>query len=68
MSKGIVKWFSDLKGYGFILDDQGQEIFVHFENIQMEGFKTLLEGQAVEFELVDSEKGKSAKDVHILKT
>ncbi|MCZ7647217.1 MAG: cold shock domain-containing protein [Planctomycetota bacterium] len=64
MAKGKVKWFNDQKGYGFITpDDGGRDIFVHHSNIASEGFRTLAEGQAVEYEVVDSEKGPKAANV-----
>ena len=61
--KGRVKWFSDQKGFGFIQQDEGPEIFCHFSAIQQEGFKTLKEGQEVEFDVVQSEKGPRAQNV-----
>jgi CspA family cold shock protein len=51
MPRGKVKWFNDAKGYGFIAQENGADVFVHFSTIQMDGFKTLAEGQPVEFEL-----------------
>lgn len=63
MIKGHVKWFSNLKGYGFILTDDGQEVFVHHSLILGEGYKTLKEGELVEFELIESDKGKQAHNV-----
>ena len=61
---GIVKWFNDTKGYGFItLDDGSQDCFVHHSAIQGEGFKTLGEGQRVQFDLVQGQKGPSAENV-----
>ena len=61
---GKVKWFSDQRGFGFILDDSDdEEYFVHFSSINMNGFKTLKEGQAVEFKLVQTDKGIQAADV-----
>ncbi len=64
MARGKVKWFNDAKGYGFITqDDGGEDVFVHFQSIQMDGFKTLPEGQAVEFEVASGPKGLSAKNV-----
>ncbi len=63
MSKGTVKWFNNQKGYGFISDEQGNDIFVHFSGLNMEGYKTLEEGQAVEFEVTDSPKGPQATNV-----
>ena len=63
MPKGKVKWFNDTKGYGFIEQEQGEDVFVHFSAIQMDGFKTLAEGQPVEFELKTGEKGLSANNV-----
>jgi CspA family cold shock protein len=63
MMKGRVKWFSDQKGFGFIQQDGGPDVFCHFSAIQAEGFKTLKEGQAVEFEVVESDKGPRASNV-----
>ncbi len=63
MSKGLVKWFSNEKGYGFITPESGTDVFVHFSAIKSEGFKALKEGEAVEFELSDGPKGKQAINV-----
>jgi len=63
MPKGTVKWFNDQKGYGFIMQENGPDVFVHHSAIQGEGFKTLAEGQAVEFELSQSDKGPRAENV-----
>lgn len=64
MATGIVKWFSQAKGYGFITpDDGGSDVFVHFSAVQGNGFRTLEEGQAVEFEIVDGPKGPQAGNV-----
>jgi CspA family cold shock protein len=63
MAKGKVKWFNDAKGYGFITDENGSDVFVHFTSIQTQGFKTLAEGQEVEFELSDGKKGLQASNV-----
>jgi CspA family cold shock protein len=63
MVKGKVKWFSNPKGYGFVLMDDGSEVFVHHSLINGEGYKTLKEGEIVEFDIVDSEKGKQAHNV-----
>jgi CspA family cold shock protein len=63
MPKGTVKWFNDTKGYGFIEQEQGEDVFVHFSAIQMDGFKTLAEGQPVEFELKTGEKRLAANNV-----
>lgn len=63
MATGTVKWFNDSKGYGFITVDDGTEAFVHHSDIEGEGFKSLAEGQAVEFELADGPKGKKAVNV-----
>jgi CspA family cold shock protein len=61
--KGTVKWFSDSKGYGFISQIDGPDVFVHHSNIAGEGFHTLEEGQEVEFEIVEGTKGLQAQDV-----
>ena len=63
MSKGRVKWFNEKKGYGFIEQDGGGDVFVHFSAIQGDGLKTLTEGQAVEFDVVDGKKGPQASNV-----
>ena len=63
MASGRVKWFNDAKGYGFIERDGGGDVFVHFSAIQMEGFKTLQEGQPVQFDIVDGPKGPQASNV-----
>ncbi len=60
---GKVKWFNAAKGYGFITGDDGKEVFVHFSAIQIDGYKTLDEGQAVEYEVNEGEKGPQAYDV-----
>jgi cold shock protein len=62
--RGKVKWFNDQKGYGFIAKDDGSgDVFVHFSSIQGDGFKSLAEGDPVEFEVVDSDKGPKAANV-----
>ena len=63
MAVGQVKWFNDAKGYGFIEQDDGDDVFVHHSAIQMEGFKTLDEGQQVEFEVTEGPKGPQASNV-----
>ncbi len=66
MAKGIVKWFSNQKGYGFITPEGSEkDIFVHFSSIQSEGFKTLKQGDGVEFEIKDGPKGEQAVDVKL---
>lgn len=60
---GVVKWFDDSKGYGFISQEQGPDVFVHFRAIRGEGFRSLQEGQRVEFDIVESPKGLQASDV-----
>ncbi len=61
--KGKVKWFNDAKGYGFIARENGEDVFVHFKAIVGEGFKTLAEGQEVEFDVVPGAKGPQAANV-----
>ncbi len=61
--RGTVKWFNESKGFGFISQPGGEDVFVHYSSIQGEGFKTLAEGQTVEFEVVDGPKGKQASNV-----
>ncbi len=63
MPIGKVKWFSDSKGYGFIETEEGRDVFVHFSAIQAEGYKSLAEGQQVEFEIVEGAKGPQAANV-----
>ena len=62
-STGKVKWFNETKGFGFIQQDQGPDVFVHFSAIQADGFKTLAEGQEVEFEVQQGQKGLQAANV-----
>lgn len=64
MQKGKVKWFSDVKGYGFIEVEGNRDIFVHYSAIEREGYKSLSEGQDVEFEIVDGVKGPQASKVN----
>lgn len=63
MLRGKVKWFNESKGYGFIQQDDGKDVFVHYSAIQDSGFKTLAEGDAVEFEVVQGPKGLQASKV-----
>ncbi len=63
MVTGKVKWFNESKGFGFIEQESGEDVFVHFSAIQGEGFKTLAEGQSVEFELTQDSKGTKATNV-----
>ncbi len=61
--KGTVKWFNNQKGYGFITDENGKDVFVHYSGLQMEGFKSIEEGASVEFEIAEGEKGPQAVNV-----
>jgi len=63
MSRGTVKWFNEEKGFGFIAQENGEDVFVHFSSIEGQGFKTLADGDAVEFEVTQGPKGLSAKNV-----
>ena len=63
MAVGRVKWFNDSKGYGFIEHEDGRDLFVHFSSINMEGFKTLTEGDQVTFDVEENERGPVAKNV-----
>ncbi|MFC1534636.1 cold-shock protein [Thermodesulfobacteriota bacterium] len=63
MAEGTVKWFSDKKGYGFIAQESGEDIFVHFSSIEATGFKTLSEGEHVSFDVEEGERGPVAKNV-----
>lgn len=63
MAKGTVKWFSNQKGYGFIATESGKDVFVHHTAIKGEGYKTLQEGQTVEFDIIQGPKGEQAANV-----
>ena len=63
MAEGIVKWFSERKGYGFIEQEDGPDIFVHFSSISMPGFKTLADGDRVNFDVEENDRGPVAKNV-----
>jgi CspA family cold shock protein len=64
--KGTVKWFNGTKGYGFLAREEGPDVFVHYSAINVEGFRTLEEGQQVEFTIEDGQKGPQAADVTLL--
>jgi cold shock protein len=67
MAQGTVKWFDAGKGYGFIaIDGGGEDVFVHYSSIETKGFKTLEEGQAVEFDVTQGQKGQQAENVHVI--
>ena len=63
MEKGTVKWFNASKGYGFINRDSGEDVFVHYKSISMDGFKSLKQGEKVEFEIEETQKGLQATNV-----
>ncbi len=63
MAEGTVKWFNDSKGFGFIEQDDGPDVFAHFSAISGDGFKSLAEGQRVSFDVVDGQKGPQASDI-----
>jgi CspA family cold shock protein len=65
LESGTVKWFDNKKGYGFLAREGGEDVFVHYTAIGGDGYKSLTEGQAVEFEIVDGDKGKQAANVTI---
>lgn len=65
--QGAVKWFNEAKGFGFIQDDGGEDIFVHFSALKSDGFKTLAEGQRVEFDVVPGTRGRQAANVILIK-
>ncbi|MCR3954954.1 MAG: cold-shock protein [Gudongella sp.] len=64
--KGTVKWFNAEKGFGFITTEEGNDVFAHYSQIQKDGFKTLEEGQEVEFNVVEGQKGLQAEDITVL--
>lgn len=66
MAQGTVKWFNAEKGYGFIAVDEGEDVYVHYSQIQMEGFRSLEDGQRVEFEISQGQKGPQADSVRPL--
>jgi len=66
LAEGTVKWFSNEKGYGFIEREGGEDVFVHFSAIQADGYKSLTEGQRVEFEVVQGQKGLQAANVQLI--
>jgi cold shock protein len=66
MEQGTVKWFNDAKGYGFLSRPSGEDVFVHFSAVQSSGFRSLSEGQAVQFEVVRGPKGLQAENVQVL--
>ena len=65
--RGEVKWFNNAKGYGFLGRDEGPDVFVHFSAVQVDGYKSLQEGDAVEFDVIQGEKGPQADQVSLVK-
>lgn len=63
MTEGTIKWFNSKKGFGFIEQETGEDVFVHYSSIDMTGFKTLSEGERVQFEIEENDKGLSARNV-----
>jgi len=68
MNKGTVKWFDNQKGYGFISDESGKDVFVHYSSINCDGFKTLEEGQTVTYDVIESNRGQQASKVTVVNT
>ena len=66
MHRGTVKWFNNQKGYGFISDEEGNDVFVHYTGLNMEGFKSLDEGAKVEYDVVNGPKGPQATNVTVI--
>ncbi|MCL6248066.1 cold-shock protein [Acinetobacter sp. ANC 4945] len=66
LTTGTVKWFNEAKGYGFILSDAGEDLFAHYSEVKIDGFKVLREGQRVEFEITNGKKGKQASNINII--
>ena len=66
MSTGKVKWFNAEKGYGFITNEEGKDVFVHYSSINAEGFKTLEEGQTVTYDVIESDRGQQANNVTVV--
>ncbi len=66
LAKGKIKWFNESKGYGFITCEDGNDVFVHYTGIKGDGFKTLMEGQDVEFDIVAGDKGNQAVNVQVV--
>ena len=67
MTKGTVKWFNSQKGFGFITDENGKDVFVHYSGLNMDGYKNLEENQQVEFDVTEGEKGPQATNVTVIK-
>jgi len=63
MAEGVVKWFNEKKGFGFIQIEEGRDVFVHYSSIEMDGFKTLYEGQRVNFDILEGDRGPAASNV-----